>query len=132
MLMIDVDKFKEYNDIVTNSTRLLQERAKAAGLNLNAEKELSALQQGIQGITENTAGAIEAYLNSVSQQVYYHSDVLTQMRDMMAGYDFELQNGIMSQMLLQLQQSYQVQMAIQNILVGWSNPSGQAVRVEMI
>lgn len=126
------DAQKEYNDIVTNSTRLLQERARAAGLNLNAEKELSALQQGIQGITENTAGAIEAYLNSVSQQVYYHSDVLTQMRDMMAGYDFELQNGIMSQMLLQLQQSYQVQMAIQNILVGWSNPSGQAVRVEMI
>lgn len=123
---------QEYNNIVTNTTDMLRERAQAAGLNLNAEKELSALQQGIQGVTENTAGVLEAYMNGVSQQVYYQSDVLTQIRDCVIGFDLDMQNGIMSQMLLQMQQSYQVQMAIQNILVGWSNPSGQAVRVEMI
>ena len=98
----------------------------------SANKELSALQQGIQGITEDTAGALEAYMNSVSQQVYLQSDLLTQIRDVLTMYDFELQNATNAQILLSLQQSYQVQMAIQLLLTGWSNPSGNAVRVEMI
>ena len=34
-----------------------------------SEKALSSLQQGIQGVTEDTAGAIEAYMNGMSQQV---------------------------------------------------------------
>lgn len=94
-------------------------------------KELSALQQGIQGITEDTAGALEAYMNSVSQQVYLHSDLLTQIRDVVVTLDFDMQTSVMSQMLLQLQSSYQVQMSIQNILLGVLNPSGMAMRVEL-
>lgn len=97
-----------------------------------AGSTLSALQQGIQGVTETTAGAIEAYLNGVSQQVYLQSDTLMQIRDMLVTFDLDVQVATMSQMLLQLQQSYQVQLAIQNILNGWSNPSGMAVRVEMV
>lgn len=96
------------------------------------KKELSALQQGIQGITENQAGALEAYMNGVSQQVYYQSDILTQIRDSLIGFDMDIANGTRAQMLLQLQQSYQVQQAIQGILLGWSSPNGMAVRVEMI
>lgn len=96
------------------------------------DKTLSSLQQGIQGITEETAGALEAYMNGVSQQVYYHSTLLEQIRDAVVGFDLDVSLGVQSQMLLQLQQSYAVQMAIQSILVGWSNPSGQAVRVEMV
>ena len=95
-------------------------------------KELSALQQGIQGITEDTAGALEAYMNGVSQQVYYQSDLLTQIRDAVVGFDLDVQVATMSQILLQLQSSYTVQMSIQGILEGWNNPSGQAVRVELI
>jgi len=95
-------------------------------------KELSALQQGITGITEDTAGALEAYMNSVSQQVYLHSDLLTQIRDAVVGFDLDVQTATVSQILLQLQSSYQVQMSIQSILNGWSNPNGMAVRVEMV
>ena len=95
------------------------------------EKNLSALQQGIQGITEDTAGALEAYMNGVSQQVYYQSEVLTQIRDAVVMMDGDVQLGTQAQMLLQLQQSYAVQMAIQTILEGWSSPNGLAVRVEM-
>jgi chromosome segregation ATPase len=95
-------------------------------------KELSALQQGIQGITEDTAGALEAYMNGVSQQVYYQSDLLTQIRDAVVSFDLDVQVATMSQILLQLQSSYTVQMSIQGILEGWNNPSGQAVRVELI
>lgn len=94
-------------------------------------KELSALQQGIQGITEETAGALEAYMNGVSKQVYLQSDILTQIRDTVVGFDIDVQTATQAQMLLQLQQSYAVQMAIQSILLGWSTPSGMAVRVEM-
>lgn len=98
----------------------------------DAQAGLSALQQGIQGISEDTAGALEAYMNSISQQVYLHSELLTQLRDALVNFDIDVQVATMSQMLLQLQQSYQVQLAIQNILNGWSNPSGMAVRVEMV
>ena len=97
-----------------------------------SNKNLSALQQGIQGITEDTAGALEAYMNGVSQQVYLHSDLLTQIRDAVVGIDIDVQVATQAQMLLQLQQSYAVQMAIQGILEGWNNPSGQAVRVELV
>ena len=93
---------------------------------------LSALQQGIQSITEDTAGALEAYMNSVSQQVYYQSDILTQIRDAVVMFNTDVQVATIGQILLQLQASYQVQMTIQNTLAGWSSPNGQSVRVEMI
>lgn len=95
-------------------------------------KDLSSLQAGIKGITEDTAGALESYMNSVSQQVYLHSDLLTQIRDTMVGWDFDVQLGALSQILLQLQQSYQVQMSIQGILEGVLTPSGQGFRVELL
>lgn len=98
----------------------------------DADAGLSALQQGIQGITEDTAGAIEAYMNGVSQQVYYQSDILTQIRDILIGGDADIQLGVQGQMLLQLQQSFQVQMAIQGILEGVLTPSGQGFRVELL
>ncbi len=94
-------------------------------------KELSALQQGLQSMSESTATALEAYMNGVSQQVYLQSDILTQIRDTVVGFDIDVQTATQAQMLLQLQQSYAVQMAIQSILLGWSTPSGMAVRVEM-
>lgn len=98
----------------------------------NGGDNLSGLQQGIQSVTEETAGALEAYMNSVSQQVYLHSDLLTQIRDAVVGFDLDVQTATVSQILLQLQNSYQVQMSIQSILSGWSNPSGMAMRVEMV
>ena len=97
-----------------------------------SDKQLSALQQGIQGVTEDTASAVEAYLNGMSQQAYLRNDLLTQIRDAVVTMDVDVQTGVQAQMLLQLQQSYAVQMAIQGILEGWNNPSGQAVRVELV
>lgn len=96
------------------------------------DKNLTALQQGIQGVTEVTANALEAYMNGVSQQVYYQSDVLTQIRDAMINFNMDVQVGTMSQILLQLQSSYTVQMSIQGILEGVLNPSGRAFNVELV
>ena len=121
----------------------------------DSNKQLSLLQQGIQGITEDTASALESYMNGVSQQVYLHSSILGQIRDAIvtpesgieeqldlmrqaAGLSedeavkSDLQMGVMSQMLLQLQASYQMQGAIYSMLNGWSNADGQSVRVTMI
>lgn len=97
-----------------------------------ANKELSQLQQGIQGITETTANALEAYMNGVSQQVYLHSDLLTQIRDAVVSFDMDVQTATMGQILLQLQASYNAQMAIQSTLEGWNAPNGMAVRVQMV
>lgn len=99
---------------------------------LDEDDNLSALQQGIQGITEDTAGALEAYMNSVSQQVYLHSDLLTQIRDTIQSFDYDLQTATMNEMLLQLQNSYMIQQSILSTMQSWSNPSGNAVKVELI
>jgi chromosome segregation ATPase len=95
-------------------------------------KDLSQLQQGIQSVSETTANALESYMNGVSQQVYLHSELLTQIRDAVMGTDSDIQLGVQGQMLLQLQQSYQVQMSIQGILEGVLVPSGRAFAVELM
>lgn len=95
-------------------------------------KELSALQQGIQGITEETAGALEAYMNGVSQQVYLQSDLLRQINTTIQSFDMDVQLANNAQMLLQLQQSYAVQVAIQTTLENWNSSNGRAVRVELV
>lgn len=96
------------------------------------DKQLSALQQGIQGITEDTAGALEAYMNGVSQQVYLHSQLLTDIRDAVQAINGDIMLDTQAQMLLQLQQSYAVQVAIQTMLAGWSSADGRSMRVEMM
>ena len=94
--------------------------------------QLSALQQGISGVTEDTAGAIEAYMNIVSQQMFLHSELLTQIRDAVVGFDMDVQLGVMSQILLQLQTNYQIVESIHSMMSGWNNPAGNALRVELV
>lgn len=107
-------------------------KAFGIGYGEDSDKQLSSLQQGIQGVTETTASAIEAYLNGMSQQAYLRNDILVEIRDTIQSFDMDVQVAVFGQILLQLQASYQAQMAIRGMLEGWSNPSGQAVRVEMI
>jgi hypothetical protein len=103
----------------------------AFGVNSEQEKNLSALQQGIQGVTEDTAGAIEAYMNIVAQRVFEQNLYLQEIRDHLNNFDLDVQLGTLSQMLLRLQQSYQVQQNIESILTGVLNPSGRAIVVEL-
>lgn len=96
------------------------------------KNELSALQQGIQGITEDTASALEAYMNGVSQQVYLHSDLLTQIRDAVVALDGDVQMSVQAQMLLQMQNSYILMQSIHSMMNSWTIPSGTGIRVELI
>lgn len=101
------------------------------GIKFGQDMNLSNLQQGIQSITEDTAGALEAITSGMYQQISLQSTLMTEIRDAVVSWDMEAQLGVQSQMLLQLQNSYQVQMTIQNIMQGWSSPNGMSVRVEL-
>ena len=119
---ITVEQWQGYLDGLLTDLDLMKD---------SKDKTLSNLQMGIRGVTEETAGALESYMNGVSQQVYLQSGLLTQIRDAVVAFDNDVQIATNAQILLQLQQSYAVQMAIQSILMGWSTPSGMAVRVEL-
>lgn len=93
---------------------------------------LSSLQQGISGITEDQAGALEAYWNINTQQQFVHTDLLTQIRDIVSGFDADIQTATLGQILLQLRTSYEIQSAIHSLLSGWSADNERAVRVELI
>ena len=141
--MPTTDDIRQYAELLRSGQPIVVENLKGIesflrelGL-LNDKKEttLSALQAGISGITEDTAGALEAYMNGVSQQVYLQSEYLRRIAEVMtedANPNDDIEIASLSQILLQLQQSYTVQQSIQSILEGWNNPSGQAVRVELV
>lgn len=120
---ITVEQWQGYLDGLLTDLDLMKD---------SKDKTLSNLQNGLQSMSEETGSALEAYMNGVSQQVYLQSGLLTQIRDAVVAMDSDAQIATNAQILLQLQQSYAVQMAIQSILTGWSNPSGQAVRVELL
>ena len=121
---------EEYMDIVNRAITERDKLLSVVGTSISSDN-LSALQQGIQSISEDTASALEAYMNGVSQQVYLQSDILTQIRDAVVGFDMDVQLGVFSQMLLQLQQSYVVQQNIERLLQNVINPSGRAFMVEL-
>ena len=127
----DVNSLREeYMSIVNKA---LNERDRLLSVVGNSKNgELSSLQQGVQSMSESTAEALEGYMNGVSQQVYLQSDLLTQIRDSVAGLNLDVSLGVQSQMLLQLQNSYQTQQAIQHILEGVLTPSGRAFSVELL
>jgi DNA repair exonuclease SbcCD ATPase subunit len=104
----------------------------AFGVNSEQEKNLSALRQGIAGVSEETASAVEAYLNGMSQQAYLRNNLLVQIRDTIMSFDMDVQLGVFSQMLLQLQNNYIVMQSMQSMMEGWTTPSGQGIRVELI
>lgn len=138
--MPTTDDIRQYAELLRSGQPIMEENMqevanflKELGLMKDdANKNLSALQQGISQISETTANALEAYMNSVNQQVYYHSSLLEQIRDSIVGLDLDVSLGVQSQMLLQLQNSYQTQQAIQQILEGVLVPSGRAFSVELV
>lgn len=138
--MPTMDDIRRYAELVRSGEPILSENMKGIENFLrelglmkdDANKNLSALQQGIQSVSEETAGALEAITNGISQQCYLQSDILTQIRDTVQSFDIDIQTASLSQILLQLQSSYQLQQSMLSTMEGWSNASGNAVKVELI
>lgn len=122
-------KWRELEPVMSEKVEEIQSMINELGL--MKPYKLSALQQGIQGVTEDTAGAIEAYMNILNQHVFKQEASVTEIKDMLAQFNPNVQLGLMSQMLLQLQQSYQMQQSIKSILEGWSSNDGMSVKVEL-
>lgn len=137
---VTVEDIRRYAELLRSGEPIMEENMagirellESLGLIKNtANSNLSALQQGIQGITEDTAGALEAYMNGVSQQVYYQSDILTQIRDAVVTIDNDVMLGTQAQMLLQLQNTYILMQTMAALMNGWTTPSGQGIRVELL
>ena len=102
------------------------------GIKFGQDMNLSNLQQGISAITEDTANALEAYMNGVSQQVYAHTELLTEIRDAVIAFNGDATLGVQSQMLLQLQNNYILMQAMQTLMENWTVPSGNGIRVELM
>ena len=137
---LNPDDIKRYAELLRSGKPVVEENMKDIEdflrelglLNDTKDKTLSALQQGIQGITEDTAGALEGYMNGVSQQVYLQSDLLTQIRDAVVTLDNDVTMATQAQMLLQLQNNYILMQTMASLMSGWTTPSGQGIRVELI
>lgn len=138
--MPTMDDIRQYAELVRSGRPIMEENMQEVANFLrelglmkdDANKNLSALQQGIAGVSEETASAVEAYLNGMSQQAYLRNDLLVQIRDTIMSFDMDVQLGVFSQMLLQLQNNYIVMQSMQSMMEGWTTPSGQGIRVELL
>ena len=138
--MPTTDDIRQYAELLRSGQPIMEENMQEVANFLrelglmkdDASKNLSALQQGLQGVSEETASAVEAYLNGMSQQAYLRNDLLTQIRDTVMSFDMDVQLGVFSQMLLQLQNNYIVMQSMQSMMENWTVPSGSGIRVELM
>lgn len=115
------------------TSETMEEVARKLGLTLGDKTgNLSALQAGISAITEDTANALEAYMNGVSQQVYAHTELLSEIRDAVIAFNGDVTLGVQSQMLLQLQNNYILMQTMHSLMENWTVPSGNGIRVELM
>lgn len=88
---------------------------------------LSSLQKGISSVSEETAGAIEAYLNMVSGQVFQQTAIMQSIEHMV-----NVNAGTNSQILLQLRAEYQLLQAINVWAIGITSPAGNSIQVRLL
>lgn len=90
--------------------------------------ELSGLQRGIQGITEETAQIIEAYLNAIRMTVV---DNGSKMSSVISSLE-SISNSISNTMVGYLKTVAEQTSAINSLLEGVRTSNAQAIRVELI
>ena len=88
---------------------------------------LSSLQKGVQSVSEETAGAIEAYLNMVSGQVFQQTAIMQSIEHIV-----NVNAGTNSQILLQLRAEYQLLQAINVWAIGITSPAGNSIQVRLL
>ena len=115
-----------YNNMVKSAQDKLKNLEQAAGLDLSSSSDLSGLQQGIQSMSEETGGALEAYANNISGEIFKHTSIFQQLLN-----NSSIGLALQSNVLLQMQQSYQVQKAIQGILNGALANNGNSFMVTL-
>lgn len=92
-----------------------------------AESGLSGLSRGIQGVSEETAGAIEAYLNIINSQVFQQTALQQQMVNLMT-----LNSGTNSQILLSLRAEFQILQSLQLWATNITTAAGNGINVRIL
>jgi hypothetical protein len=117
---------KKYMALVAKGKSEWEAAAEIAGVSMTSTSSLSSLQQGIQSMSETTGGALESSLNNISGETFKH----TAQNEHLININNEIL-GTQSQMLLALQNGYQIQQSIQKLLSGWSSNNNRSVMVTL-
>lgn len=124
-----VQMVKEGIPGVSEGLKAVFDAFKDAGLDLgSASGELSGLQRGIQGITEETAQIIEAYLNAIRMTVV---DNGSKMSSVISSLE-SISNSISNTMVGYLKTVAEQTSAINSLLEGVRTSNTQAIRVELV
>lgn len=100
------------------------------GLTLgNAKGELSGLQKGIQGITEDTAQILAAYLNSVRFFVADSNSKLGSILDYLRNNDDDIANPVLGELKAQTSILSKIYSFMSRDMVGVAPTGGQAFKV---
>lgn len=124
-----VQMVKEGIPGVSEGLKAVFDAFKDAGIDFgSASGELSGLQRGIQGITEETAQIIEAYLNAIRMTVV---DNGSKMSSVISSLE-SISNSISNTMVGYLKTVAEQTSAINSLLEGVRTSNTQAIRVELV
>ena len=132
-LELSTDEAKKWVDAVQTSLPQLNaalenyfHAMQQAGVDISGGK-LSGLQKGIQGITEETAQIIEAYLNSIRFFVAENNTYLSQIAS--AFSNGEMENPMVSQLRVIAQQTSAINTLLQSLTKGGHSLGGVGLKV---
>lgn len=132
-LELSTEEAKKWVDAVQTSLPQLNEALEnyfnamqQAGVDISGG-ELSGLQKGIQGVTEETAQIIEAYLNSIRFFVAENNTYLSQIAN--AFSNGEMENPMVSQLRVIAQQTSAINTLLQSLTKGGHTLGGVGLKV---
>lgn len=94
----------------------------------NPEASLSGLQEGIQGITEETAQIIEAYLNSIRFYIAQDNQNLADLRNFFIGSDDNV-NPMLAQLKIIATQTTAINSLLESLTAPHPTQSGRGLKV---
>jgi hypothetical protein len=134
-LELSTDEAKKWVDAVTTSLPQLNQALEnyftamqQAGVDLGGgQGELSGLQRGIQGVTEETAQIIEAYLNSIRFFVAEQNTYLSQIAASFG--NAEVENPMVEQLRIIAAQTSAINSLLQGLVRGGHSLGGSGLKV---
>ena len=94
----------------------------------DTSSSLSGLQEGIQGVTEETAQIIEAYLNSIRFYIAQDNQNLAKLTQFFTGGE-DIENPMLSQLKIIATQTSAIRMVFDSIVRGGHSQGGLGVKV---
>ena len=94
----------------------------------DSESSLSGLQQGIQGVTEETAQIIEAYLNSIRFYIAQDNQNLADLRNFFIGTG-DKANPMLSQLRIIAQQTTAIYDLLDSVSRAGHSQGGRGIKV---